>query len=55
MGHREYTRPEYSSPQATDRENNKLLLKKLENQTNRKARYTCALSFLFIEEERESS
>ena len=45
----------YSGPQATDRENNKLLLKKLENQTNRRARYTCALSFLFIEEERESS
>lgn len=43
----------YSGPQATDKKNNRLLLQKMENQKNRKARYACALSFLFLKSEKE--
>lgn len=38
----------YSGPQADDKKNNQLLLKNLKHHKNRKARYVCALSFVFI-------
>lgn len=38
----------YSGFKANDKKNNELLLKNLKGQKNRKARYVCALSFLFI-------
>ncbi len=38
----------YSGPAGNDKKNNELLLKNLKHQVNRKARYVCALSFLFV-------
>lgn len=43
----------YSGEKASDESNNKLLLKNLENQKNRKARYSSALYFLFLGIEKE--
>ena len=40
----------YSGLKATDRENNRLLLKNLEAEKNRRACYVCSLSFLLIKE-----
>ena len=46
----------YSGPQATDQKNNQLLLKNLLGQTDRTARYICALSCRpFTENFQESS
>ena len=41
----------YSGPSGNDKKNNELLLKNLKHQTNRKARYVCSLSFLFVRDE----
>ena len=40
----------YAGVTANDKKNNELLLEKLKYQKNRKARYVCALSFLFLKE-----
>ena len=43
----------YSASKATDKENNQLLLKRMEKRQNRQARYVCALSFLYLKAEKE--
>lgn len=45
----------YSGPKASDKSNNIQLLKNLKSQKNRKARYICALSFLFIHQKGDMS
>lgn len=44
----------YSGPEANDKSNNQLVLKRLQPYQNREARYVCALSFIGIKQGRQT-